>query len=387
MNPLTLPTTFFRFAISAMSFFHCSRSAGVCLRSALPQWSRMNRVSGHLSTSLAKSGNSAGPHAQVEAQPEFAEQLNPLHELRVEAVPGRRVLDVQHLPDALHVLVPLELLGVLREAVGVRPARHHRGARRRLAALAQLDDVVRFLLLLLRDDVHFHVHRLHDVQPLRGLGVLLRREAVAEDLAFGRLRVEPRELELVGPTGAGAYRRWGAWVCPSGVLRRAAGVADAASDRGGMRRGIRGGSWTETSWVRGRAADGNTTAAREYNDPMSTPQRILVTGSAGRVGRAAVAELVARGHTVIGFDVRPTPGLPAERVRRRRRSPTSTRCAGPRPGASCDHPPRGDAGRRPLPARHPARRRRQLPLGTGAEQRRRAVSGDGSRAHARRFRG
>jgi nucleoside-diphosphate-sugar epimerase len=46
---------------------------------------------------------------------------------------------------------------------------------------------------------------------------------------------------------------------------------------------------------------------------MSTPQRILVTGSAGRVGRAAVAELVARGHVVTGFDVRPTPGLPAER--------------------------------------------------------------------------
>jgi nucleoside-diphosphate-sugar epimerase len=44
---------------------------------------------------------------------------------------------------------------------------------------------------------------------------------------------------------------------------------------------------------------------------MTTPQRILVTGSAGRVGRAAVQELAARGHTVIGFDVRPTPGLPA----------------------------------------------------------------------------
>jgi uronate dehydrogenase len=45
---------------------------------------------------------------------------------------------------------------------------------------------------------------------------------------------------------------------------------------------------------------------------MSTPQRILVTGSAGRVGRAAVAGLTARGHTVIGFDIRHTPGLPPE---------------------------------------------------------------------------
>ncbi len=38
--------------------------------------------------------------------------------------------------------------------------------------------------------------------------------------------------------------------------------------------------------------------------------RILVTGSAGRLGRAAVAELTTHGHHVIGFDLRPTPGLP-----------------------------------------------------------------------------
>jgi nucleoside-diphosphate-sugar epimerase len=46
---------------------------------------------------------------------------------------------------------------------------------------------------------------------------------------------------------------------------------------------------------------------------MSTAKKVLVTGSAGRVGRAVVAELVARGHAVLGFDVRPTPGLPPER--------------------------------------------------------------------------
>lgn len=37
-------------------------------------------------------------------------------------------------------------------------------------------------------------------------------------------------------------------------------------------------------------------------------QTVLVTGSAGRIGRAAVRELKARGHRVRGFDLVPTPG-------------------------------------------------------------------------------
>lgn len=45
---------------------------------------------------------------------------------------------------------------------------------------------------------------------------------------------------------------------------------------------------------------------------MNVLQNVLVTGSAGRVGRAAVAALTARGHRVIGFDRIATPGLPAE---------------------------------------------------------------------------
>jgi nucleoside-diphosphate-sugar epimerase len=45
---------------------------------------------------------------------------------------------------------------------------------------------------------------------------------------------------------------------------------------------------------------------------MSQPKHVLVTGSAGRVGRAAVRALVARGHLVIGYDRVPTPGLPTE---------------------------------------------------------------------------
>ncbi len=42
---------------------------------------------------------------------------------------------------------------------------------------------------------------------------------------------------------------------------------------------------------------------------MNSSKLVLVTGSAGRVGQAVVKELLARGHTVRGFDRVPTPGL------------------------------------------------------------------------------
>ena len=42
---------------------------------------------------------------------------------------------------------------------------------------------------------------------------------------------------------------------------------------------------------------------------MAEPRSVLVTGSAGRIGRAVVRELKARGHAVRGFDRVPTPGL------------------------------------------------------------------------------
>ncbi len=42
---------------------------------------------------------------------------------------------------------------------------------------------------------------------------------------------------------------------------------------------------------------------------MAQPVSVLVTGSSGRIGRAVVAELQQRGHTVRGFDRTPTPGL------------------------------------------------------------------------------
>ena len=42
---------------------------------------------------------------------------------------------------------------------------------------------------------------------------------------------------------------------------------------------------------------------------MGSPISILVTGSSGRVGRAACAELLRRGHRVRGFDLTATPGV------------------------------------------------------------------------------
>jgi nucleoside-diphosphate-sugar epimerase len=42
---------------------------------------------------------------------------------------------------------------------------------------------------------------------------------------------------------------------------------------------------------------------------MARAPLVLVTGSAGRIGRAVVRELTARGHPVRGFDRVPTPGL------------------------------------------------------------------------------
>ncbi len=42
---------------------------------------------------------------------------------------------------------------------------------------------------------------------------------------------------------------------------------------------------------------------------MNTSPLVLVTGSAGRIGRAVIAELQARGWPVRGFDRVPTPGL------------------------------------------------------------------------------
>ena len=50
-------------------------------------------------------------------------------------------------------------------------------------------------------------------------------------------------------------------------------------------------------------------AARERKEHMGEPISVLVTGAAGRVGQAACEGLLARGHKVRAFDVRPSPGV------------------------------------------------------------------------------
>src|SRR5688500_2012310 len=47
---------------------------------------------------------------------------------------------------------------------------------------------------------------------------------------------------------------------------------------------------------------------------MPPPAHVLVTGSAGAIGRPVCAELLARGHRVRGFDRAPTPNVPAAAV-------------------------------------------------------------------------
>src|ERR1043166_1265416 len=42
---------------------------------------------------------------------------------------------------------------------------------------------------------------------------------------------------------------------------------------------------------------------------MEDSKRVLVTGSAGRLGQAAVKELLRQGYAVRGIDCRSTPGL------------------------------------------------------------------------------
>src|SRR5262249_7851011 len=53
----------------------------------------------------------------------------------------------------------------------------------------------------------------------------------------------------------------------------------------------------------------SSSVTNQRSKHMTSSAIVLVTGSAGRSGRAVVAELQARGRAVRGFDCVPTPGL------------------------------------------------------------------------------
>ena len=52
-----------------------------------------------------------------------------------------------------------------------------------------------------------------------------------------------------------------------------------------------------------------TDPVAQQSSPKTPRHKVLVTGSAGAIGTAVVKELKARGHTVRGLDLRPTPGV------------------------------------------------------------------------------
>ena len=96
---------------------------------------------------------------------------------------------------------------------------------------------------------------------------------------------------------------------------------------------------------------------------------VLVTGSAGRIGRAVVRELLARGHAVRGFDRVPTPGLADALVGDLTDGAAVRRAA---QGVQRARSPRGHAGRR------------RLPDAAAAQQHRRRLSRHGGGARGRR---
>ena len=113
----------------------------------------------------------------------------------------------------------------------------------------------------------------------------------------------------------------------------------------------------------GRAGPGPVGARR-----CRRARSVLVTGSAGRIGRAVSAELRARGHRVRGFDRVPSPGLADSVVGDLARPADLAQ----RDGRGRDRgPPGRDAGRGRLPDEPPAeQRRRALPRARGGPPRR-----------------
>ena len=189
--PETLPTTFFRSATC--------REVGPPRREVLradvgvAAMVEDERRAGAGVDQLRRVAELLGAHADVEAQAQLAQQANPPDELLVEAVARRRARAVEHLANPLDLGGLLEPGDVVLEPVRVRPARDHGPDHRPRLSPAEVDHVFRLLHLLRRLDVHLHVDRLDDAQPLGGLEVILHEEAPGQ----ARGVLQPGEPELL----------------------------------------------------------------------------------------------------------------------------------------------------------------------------------------------
>ena len=124
-------------------------------------------------------GEFIGPHADVEAQSQLAQQLHGLDERFLQAVAAGRGT-VQHLADAAHERVLGMRANVVGERVFTRSAADHGGDGRRRAAATQLRDQLDLGRVVAGGHIDFHVDGLHDVPWSNRLHVVVDRMGSAQ---------------------------------------------------------------------------------------------------------------------------------------------------------------------------------------------------------------
>jgi len=132
-----------------------------------------------------------GPHAQVEAEAQLAQQLHILDKLGRQTGALRRARSVQHLADALDRGAAGIAPDVIAELGGGHGAADHSGGSGVVIGGAEFDQMLRLGDLLCRGYVHLHVYRLDDVQPRGRVQIIAGYEAAVQ-----RRRVrQPRHVE------------------------------------------------------------------------------------------------------------------------------------------------------------------------------------------------
>lgn len=104
---------------------------------------------------------------------------------------------MQHLAQALDVLVAVETVEIVLEAIGGRPTGYHGSDHRRLALGTDLRDKLHFFELLLLGYVHFHIDSSLNLEALNRFGVIAKQVAAPEGLfRLARELPDPGKLEL-----------------------------------------------------------------------------------------------------------------------------------------------------------------------------------------------